>query len=362
MFLNSSRVSTWNLCNRRHYFDQEFEGVGLRAKVEPDYFMIGRAVHEGLSVLYSSGKVELAAALARESYLNGVSANWDGALLDVWIEQADFAAKMITEYDKDHPPDDFTVRQTESRFAVPLGELCWNCGHPYMFDTYADSDAQTTCDSCGAAIHYWCGTTDVDLVRQGHMAIMDHKTSKYTPDDDFMSKFGNSFQLIGYVYGRGKEAGYPIEMFGVNVLQKAKTMGEPQATTKTCPTCRAGKKKVLTCAACERTGRVAKDLPLSPFRRKWFSVVPSDIDRFVLTMQRVIKNLEDEKNLMLVEPEIAYPMNDKACRVGPCPYVDLCWGAKDATQWFHPEPMCLNEFKPREQDYVSLKQIAMEDD
>ena len=51
MFLNSSRVGTWNLCHRRFYFEQLFNGTGLMGKTPRDYMVTGIAVHEGIGRL-----------------------------------------------------------------------------------------------------------------------------------------------------------------------------------------------------------------------------------------------------------------------------------------------------------------------
>jgi len=316
MFLNSSRVSTWNLCRRKFFWENEFEGTGLRPDSAASYFATGIAVHDGLAALYSGTTQDEAANRSANRYIKEVR-TWDGLLTDEWNEGAAYAAKMVNCYaESKEPVDDFKVVEVEQEFVVPLGELCWSCGHPYNFNNFNPKDPKLACSSCGKTVHYWVGRTDMDLVRHGHLAIMDHKTTAYTPSDEFLAKFSNSFQLLGYVYGRGKSAGYNIEQFGVNVLQKAVTLGEVAATHKQCPSCRNGKKKKLACGTCSGTGKVLKDVPLSPFRRRFFPVIPSDIDRFVLTMHSAVQDIERERERFKTEPELAFPMNDKACNIG----------------------------------------------
>jgi hypothetical protein len=359
MFLNSSRVATWNLCHRRFFWEQLFNGTGLIGKAPKDYLVTGIAVHEGLAALYSKQTTEEAAAIARAKYLADMSKDWDGLILQEWTEQADFCAKMVGTYAKEKPEDDFRVVGVEQEFIVPLGEMCWSCGSEYPMLTFNTETPQLACNSCGVPVHYWVGRTDLDIQRRGHLEILDHKTTSSTPSDDFLSGFGQSFQLLGYVYGRGKSAGYKIEGFGVNALQKAKTLGTEQASTKRCPSCRNGIKKRVGCTTCDGSGRVEKEAPLAPFRRQYFPVVPSDIDRFVLTMHSNVQDIEREKQRFKADPLVAFPMNDKTCKFN-CPFVDACWNT-DPTKWWEPDELCIKPFKPRPQDYVDVKQIILEE-
>ena len=362
MFLNSSRIGVWNLCRRKFFWMYLFRGTGLTGGIKADYFSFGVAVHAGLDAFYAgkgtAGALEAAHdALVREKL--GVM----GVPLAEWKEEEEFLARLLTEYFKEGmKQDDFTVVNTERDFVVPLGEVCYACGREYGFSSFDPTAPVTACLGCSAEIHYWVGRTDLDVNRNGHLAIVDHKTTSSTPSDEFLAPFGTSFQLLGYVYGRGKSSGCNIESFGVNALQKAATVGLPQAETKACPICRAGKIKMLTCTACNATGRVEKAIKLEPFRRKFFPVVPSDIDRFVLTMHGHIRGMEHEAELFRSEPEIAYPMNDKACKFGPCPFFQhTCWGPQAATQWHCPDELQLEGFDPRPADYVDLRSILVEE-
>jgi hypothetical protein len=359
MFLNSSRVGTWNLCKRKYYLEQEYKGTGLRLETPKDYFHVGLAVHEGLAWLYKGHAAEESVEHARQKYIEMAGAPWNSVCVEEWMEQANFVARMVGTYaQREEPKDDFTVLGVEQEFVVPLGEVCWNCGREYMFHVFQPTAPTFHCPSCNAPVHYWVGRSDLDIGRHGKVAILDHKTTSSTPSDDFLSSFANSFQLLGYVYGRGKSSGIHIDEFGVNALQKAATIGTTQSEFKRCPVCRAGKKKVLSCEHCGRTGQVEKQIKLEPFRRRFFSVVPSDIDRFVLTMHGHIIDIETHKKMDI---DVAWPMNDKACKFGPCPFRDVCWNGPAKT-WYEPAPELLEGLEPRPQDYVDLKQIILEEE
>lgn len=363
MFLNSSRVSTFvGLCRRRFFFSHLFKGYGLQPEVPNDALNMGIAVHEGLAVWYRTRDRNLAVAATHDTYITRAGAKWGEVVLDAFAEQAEFAGRIVKTYiERSNPADDFTILGVEEDFIVPLGEVCHACGDKYGFTSYDEQAPVLNCGSCGAEVHYWIGRTDLDVVRDGHVQIVDHKTTKSTPSDDFLAGFGRSFQLLGYVYGKSKAMAYDIRQFGVNALQKAKTIGLPQSEIKTCTSCRNGKHKRVGCKECRGTGKVSKEIKLQPFRRKWFSVNPSDVDRFMLWALRAVRDIAHEGEISVQEPEAAWPMNDKACKMGPCPFIPLCWDNKDAVNWYDPPEELLEGLAPRPADYVNLHEIAVEE-
>lgn len=360
MYLNSSRAQLFQDCKRKFYFSQLYHGTGLAPDKEDTRLVTGISVHVGMAALYLKKGVELAAKAAKDTYL-AARMKWNSFILDEWKEEADYCQLMIEQYDKRKSPhDDFEVVDVEQSFAVPLGEVCYNCGHPYESIDIEHQEC-LTCEE--ASINFWVGTRDVLVKRGGHDAVLDHKTTSSTPDDSFLERFRRSFQLLGYVYGSEKSIGRKIRTYGVNALQKAKSLGKDKSTLKRCPDCHAGKNKMLSCETCNRTGKVEKKIPLVPFRRKWFTLMDADIDRFVLWAYKIMRDIRKETELMEEEPEIAFEMNSNKCSF--CPFPPLCWQQQDATRWYEPTEEQINEAEvhPRPKDYVrSFEEAAKEEE
>ena len=349
MILNSSRAGTFHTCARRWALEYYLFGGGLRPAATDDRLAIGTAVHLGLALLYTNFHPEEAAARAKESYLSAREAEWGDAVLDEWIDSAELVHRMVLEYSRrKSPKDDFSVVDVEEKFLVPLGEVCYQCGNDYP-----KGKLGPVC-SCGAEIHYWTGTRDLLVERDGAFAILDHKTTGSTPSEDFLrGNFSRSFQLLGYVYGTEKDSGREVKLYGVNALQKAATLGKPQAATKNCTRCKNKEPKRIDCPKCSGTGRIPKDLPLDPFRRMWFPVYNADIDRFVLYALTTIQAIEREKQRFEVEPEAAFPMNDRNCKW--CPMRAICWDGENALRWYSPDDAALEGLTQRETDYVDIQ-------
>jgi predicted RNA-binding Zn-ribbon protein involved in translation (DUF1610 family) len=353
MFINSSRASLFWLCARKWCYTHLFH---FRPESENEALAIGQAAHHGLAELSMGISPPEAAAAAGVYYLGIRTKHWGGkAALEEWDESASYVTKMILCYaNRMEPLDDFKITSVEKTFSVRLGDSCWQCG-----TTHTDDPGQHQhCPTCGAEIHYWVGTTDVEAERFGEPVIMDHKTTSSTPDDAFLGHFGRSFQLIGYAYGAGKVAGKKIKSFGVNALQKAKTLGEPNAVFKTCPHCKNGKIKVTTCATCSATGKVEKLIPLEPFRRKWFSITEDDLFRFELYAQQTVRQIEEQKKQFALDPIQAFPMNDKVCKLGPCPFIRFCWD-EPAREWHQPKQT--DGLAQGQTDYVDAMSVAAEE-
>lgn len=225
-YLNYSRAKTWWDCHRRWALTYLF---GWKPMHEDEVLSMGTAVHAGAAVFHSGGDISTAAETAAITYLKLRSEHWGGVMLHEWQESAAYAAKMVELYAKDGPPLDFESKGVEQVSSARVGDICHICG-----DRYPDG-TPLTCVSCGAAVHYWVGTVDIDAERHGEPGIVDHKTTASTPSDDWLESWGRSFQLVGYAYIRGKETGKKYAQIAVNAMQKAATLGSPQADTKQCP-------------------------------------------------------------------------------------------------------------------------------
>lgn len=185
------------------------------------------------------------------------------------------------------------------------------------------------------------------------MVNIDHKTAR-SLSEDYMNAFVHSFQQLGYVYGYGKAHGIEIKEYAINFLQKAKTVGEEKSQMRCCPDCKNGKRKVLTCQTCDQTGRVEREVKLQPFKRQYFPVNDGDIDRYLISTIRKLRDIEAERELFKTEPDVAYPMCDKACMSGghKCAFLSLCWDGDKPQKWYDVQNYQLEGFKQRKPDYV----------
>ncbi len=347
-YLNYSRAKTFWDCHRRWALQFLF---GWKPKHEDEVLSMGTAVHAGMAVLSSGGEIATAAQQAAVTYLQLRSAHWDGIMLAEWQGDAAYAARMVELYATTGPSSDYTVKGVEQVSSARIGEVCHVCG-----DRYPEEESNT-CISCGSPAHYWVGVIDVDVEHHGEPGILDHKTTSSTPSDEWLDSWSRSFQLVGYAYIRSKETGLEYRQVGVNALQKAATLGKPEAVSKACPDCRNGVKKKVNCITCGGAGRVEKVVPLDPFRRKWFHLLPAAFDRFELYALQTIRAIDKEIALFKANPLDAFPMNDQACR--RCPMKEFCWGDTPPTRWFEfSEPP---DGFIQKRDYVDAMSVAAEE-
>jgi hypothetical protein len=344
-YINNSRMSRWDKCRRLSFWTDEFDGTGLKPQgTEPEYLSLGKAAHHGLAIHYSRHyKVDEPSQAVEQWY---VEQNvYPDVATEEQDEQAAYAGKLVRAYlDRKSPVDDFTVEKVEDEFVAVLGEVCWACGQEY-------GEEIGYCLGCQEPIFHLVGRIDLGVLRNGHFTIIDHKTTK-SYSEEYQNSFATNFQQLGYLYGYGKAHGVKIEEYGINWLQKAKTVGDPSAELKQCPDCRAGKKKVLTCETCNQTGKVERENKLDPFRRKYFTPTDADINRYLIYANRTLREMEEERILFANEADVAYKMNDRSCAY--CPMKSLCWDGADAQKWYNPTSGELDNFKPRAKDYVDL--------
>lgn len=335
--------------------------------VEPEYLTKGKAVHAALAAYYHPDPrsrpmdwpTDDFARYAIDQYYREAGLDPDTSSEEE-DELAAYTGKLVKAYlEREAPVDDFTVTGVETAFQAVLGEVCWKCGTPYDAERYTkqkhgvwqtSKDPGKVCFKCDATIYTLVGRIDINCILNKHLAILDHKTVK-SFSVDAVAAYVHSFQQIGYAYGYSKAHGVDIRTFGINFLQKLKTVGEPQSTTKQCPDCHAGKKKILTCGTCQSTGRVARETPPEPFRRVWYTIEDSMIDRYLIATIRKLRDIEAEAELLKTEPDVAYPMEESSC-LG-CKFQPLCYEG-DVKEWYNPPNMLLEGFECRAKDYVDL--------
>lgn len=373
-YINNSRMKRFDKCRRLAFWNDYFEGVGLQPKgSEPEYLTTGKSVHHGLAVHYTGATSATSESQRKRLEAQGFVGDPAGAGRLMYYEErgideytsteeedadAAYVHKLVSAYlAREKPIDDFQVKAVEDSFHAALGEVCWKCGSPYPKDT---NDTHCRAQGCNAPIFYLVGRLDLVVEREGSTQIIDHKTAK-SLSEDYENSFAYDFQLLGYVYGYSKAKDVEIKKYGINWLQKAKTVGEPNSQLKNCPVCNNRTKKEptkYTCTNCNQTGKVEREQPLDPFRRKYFDVTEPDLVRYQLYANRILREMNDEKALFEREPDVAYRMDDRSCSY--CPFRSLCWDNDNPQRWWNKTSGDLDKFQPRDADYVDLIREEMQ--
>jgi hypothetical protein len=354
----------WAKCKRRYFWSNIFGGTGLiqlvnGVHVEPEYLTFGKAVHHALSLYYDLSTPRDVEPfqyeeVAKDSYFDELGLHGEWEATEEEIERAEFAGKIVKAYVEEHMGiEDYNVVKVEDEFRAVLGECCWKCGKPY--DDGHNIMKSDRCYDCGAPVYILVGRIDL-LISEDTMSRrliqVDHKTTQ-SYSEDYMNAFGHSFQQIGYCYGYGKAHGIDMNRFGINFLQKAKTIDDPERDLKRCPDCKAGKKKILTCETCSQTGKVEREahLKLQPFRRQWYDIPDKYFDLYLLATISKIREIEHEREIFAAEPDAAYPMEESSCK--GCKFTSLCWDGP-VQEWYKPTNSALEGFHQRPADYVDL--------
>ena len=346
---NNTRLNTFDQCKRKYYWLYEY---GLKPSYLDPKLAFGIIAHAGLASLYHRGPGPWVAQALQEEFKNLFPpGSLDPAEQARWDEDMDLAQRLVDTYTLEtYPQDDFQATQVEVPFKVSLGEICYKCGTEYL-------EGEQQCSYCNSPIYYIMGRIDLVCNRDGGVKILDHKTASGGDTE----KWAHVFQPVGYAYGYSKATGVSVKGYGINILRKLKTFVKERQHWKQCPDCRNGSKKRLNCQTCEGAGKVRKDEDPSskPFLRVWHSIGPRDFDRFVRNRIRVIQDIEQERRRFAAEPDAAWRMNDSECfRFGKCPFIELCWQG-ESSEWYDPPSEIVNNFEPREDDYVDLEREEM---
>ena len=330
MRINNSRLATFRSCRRKYYWSYVHEGGGIQPKYTAMPLVNGTAIHDGLAAHYSGQTDAESCEAMAQSYKKSLGSDLSFDEHNVAAESIEWGTRLLTAYfNRDvvrYPSlkDDFQVLQVESEFEVALA----------LDITYV-------------------GRADLIVNRDNRIAVPDHKTAK-SVSESTLEAYRQSFQMLGYVWGVSKATGFDVRQYGVNILKKLKTVGQPGFDTKNCPTCKNTKSKKPDCVTCLGKGKVPKEPP-QMFYRQWFGVVPEDMERFKLQAKVSCYDILEDTNIFrCANKGYAWPMSSNCHTYGSCPYLDLCWGNVDPVAWYKTPDYALDDFSQRPGDYVDL--------
>jgi len=335
MYINHSRIKTYQNCPRKYFWNYEFDGLGGKGLQFPgvnENLLIGTMIHAGLAEMYREGMPDTYFPTLKKTLIEEYP-EWEADPLEknTWEENLKWCAQFLDDYYKNQfAKDEFTCLNIEVPFSVPLG----NTEHQYV------------------------GRIDMIVNDNGRMVVYDHKTTK-SSSKLYLESWHYSNQLLGYVYGASKVSGFPIRGYCVNILRKLKSVGEKRPTDRTCPDCRNGSRKKLSCEKCKGLGKVpisSEELTKqNPFQRESESVGEGDLKRWEHSRLEVVKDIEADITLFNIgcAQETKFPKNEENCfSYGRCPFLHLCWEG-DPEEWFNPPMENLCQFEPRPGDYVN---------
>lgn len=368
MFLNNTRFSTAENCLRDFFWRNDFLGTGIQPQYIDDDLFFGQIGHLGLACLHKNNDLRAAIAemnIAIDTYIDEGNLDWEQA--NTWLGHKEWLQKILTAYRSySLKEDNFSVEEIEKAGRVVIGDICYACEWPYP--SFNPLECPTNCGRCGAEIHSLVFRIDMLVNQFGMLKVVDHKTAK-SVNKNYYESWENSMQMIGYTYGSKRLFDKRIEGYGVNVLRKLKTVGDPVKTTKQCPGCRNGKRAKLKCNICNATGRVEREnvTTTEPFLRMWYSTTDQQEDLFVRSRLRIAEDISRERERFKIEPDAAWPTNCTSCfKMKRCPFVRLCYDT-EPQYWFEPRYDILQldnnqaGFRQREDDYVTEATMEKEE-
>ena len=353
MLINNSRIKTHSECNRRFYWNFVYHG-GLVRRAVNKHFAFGTMMHHLLAYYYGEQDWKGEADNALRIAVPGFD-QFPDLEKEFWLEQQDWAVRMMTEYVKWAPTvDKFSVKDIETEDTVVLGLACYTCGEEYPAEL---SPTDTMCTVCNAEIHHLAHKIDLTVIENGHVFPLDHKTTSGFGDSYFQS-WHHSPQMYLYLHGTRKH--YPqANRFQMNFLRKAKQVGTMKE--KCCSDCRNGVRKKVGCSGCSGAGKVlVPAVTPPPFHREApVRMRPEFMDRVLISRVSTCNDIREGMDTGLTEETAltTWKMNPDRCfDRGTCPYLDLCWSKGNAAKWFHPSEEVLDGYLPRPKDYVTLAQ------
>lgn len=357
MRINNTRATTAEKCMRKFFWNYEFNGTGIKLpdqhvvkkKIdyagEPNPLSLGQLIHYYLANHYAGVDNPDHNAIAKSQEDIGF-ASLDHEDRNVWLDWYEWLERVAKEYNRTYPQEEFSVIQLETEGSVPLGDVCYKCGKEYSLPTPTEF-----CLNCSAPIFHYVFRIDLVTNTHGHIEVWDHKSTK-SLGDDYLASWEHSMQMWGYCYGQEKATGMKVDGYVMNFIRKLKTIGDPKASLKQCPTCRNGSKKRIGCPTCGGEGQVERtykpqEQPFQRFHHDWN---PERAERFV--RQRITTCRRIEENIFQSEPDRAWPCNPAQCHnMGRCPYINLCFKG-DPEKWYEPDDLLLERYEPQEPDYV----------
>ena len=344
MLLNNSRYKEFQECPRKSAIHRILR---LESEAKSNELAFGIAMHEGLASIYLGNSLEQSIM----DFIGSYKAEGNPMNLDEYLPHQAMGQTLLRAYNnRDYCMDDFGVVQVESRFAVILGEECYNCHRKYKSELYQPD--YTMCP-CGMPIFGLAGQADLVVTRRNKYVIVDHKTTA-SIGKEYLASWGHDFGMIGYCYGTGKALGKPIQRFGMNIIKKLKTV---EKDSKTCPDCRNGSRKKLLCLSCNKTGRVPMQPPKA-FYREFYTVADQDFRAMIDNRIALGLGIWNQGKMFEGEPgaqrKHLFPMNSTTChKYGTvCDYIPCCWENNPDNAWWDIPEVLNAHYITAPEDYV----------
>ncbi|MGH9424964.1 MAG: PD-(D/E)XK nuclease family protein [Terriglobia bacterium] len=342
MNFNATRLDTFEKCNRLYFWKNVFDFGGEARGMQPHYqaepLKFGEVVHLGLAAYYRGVRGAALLKQYREEALLALdfdSLSWEQK--NLWLDNLDWIDRILTQYELwAAKNDDFKVLAVEVEGSIAL------------------SDA-----------HHLVFRQDLIVEQNDVVKVIDHKTAK-SVSAPYLQSWHYSPQMWGYSLG-AQIMGRDVRGYGINIIRKLVSAGEPEQTTKICPDCRNGARKKPECLTCKTTGRVEKTNNPSAtlFQREWASWTPAKAQKIVEMRLRTIEDIEREAARFESDPRGAYPMKPSQCfSFGICPFVRVCWdwGLKKTEKWYEPPIELLESFDPQPLSYVESIQTLVKEE
>lgn len=339
MYLNESRARTAESCLRKFFFFYLYGGNGLTilGRNAGKRLTWGTMIHAGLAAHYK-GDHDIKEAIT--SSLHECIPDFedlDAIQKNEWLAESDKIARIVNRYAEHYGDERLPIIAVEAAGEAPLGVT----SH-HVFVYRADLLVQEGPD--GEAIRVW-----------------DHKSTSASVDANYLNSWEYSSQMWGYCYAVERQTGRKVGGYTVNIIRDVKAAVEAPDMTKTCPDCKNGSKKKLSCETCNQTGRVEREARPAdyPFMRSEWSFTAAKGRSFVESRVRLADKIEQHQERLAAGDRTAFPRNPFACHL--CPLTDICPIENE------PKRPLLETFVPEERyalkgpDYVTLKRMQEEE-
>jgi hypothetical protein len=190
--------------------------------------MTGSAVHVGLASWYTDGDMGKAIQAFKDKYTEETGGSYIGEEYEIISEQIAMGERMLKEYEREYPYEQWEMARPETTFKVVLGDKCWRCGKLYPPDVNQrvkkaknEEIFRWECSECTSPVHCLIGRADLIVTWNGKLFTVEHKTAKQA-QANYIESFRRATQVSAYVYGISRHLGHRVSGTFVNILKKTK--------------------------------------------------------------------------------------------------------------------------------------------